>query len=60
MVEYIHIIVHCPYIGCPRSIGYCFKCDHKKEIVDYDLVCDYRDVMKKLKEISKQQNAVKN
>lgn len=57
MVEYIHIMVRCPYIGYPRSIGYCFKCDHKKEIVDYDLVCDYRDAMKKLKEINKQQNS---
>lgn len=48
MVEYIHIMVHCPYIGCPRSIEYCFNCEHKKGIADYDLICDYRDSTKKL------------
>ncbi len=43
----------CPYIGHPRSIGYCFKCDYKKGISNYDLVCDYRDATKKLKEMKK-------
>ncbi len=45
MVEQIHIMVNCPYIGCPRSIGYCFKCDHKKGIINYDLICGYREVI---------------
>ncbi len=58
-MEYIHIMVHCPYIGCPRSIGYCFTCEHKKEINNYDLICDYRNAMKKIKELenkSKKEN----
>ena len=42
MVEYVHIMVSCPHIGCSRSIGYCFKCDYKKGISNYDLACDYR------------------
>jgi len=46
MVEYIHIMVNCPYVGCSRSIEYCFKCNYKKGIVNYDLVCDHRDAMK--------------
>lgn len=49
MVEQIHIMVSCPYIGCPRSIEYCFKCEHKKGISNYDLACDYRDTIKKEK-----------
>ena len=48
MVEYIYIMVSCPFIGCPRSIKYCFECIYKKGINDYDLICDYRDMMKKL------------
>lgn len=56
MVEYIYIMVHCPYIGCPRSIGYCFKCDYRKGIGNYDLACDYIDAMKKLKETKKLEN----
>lgn len=50
MVEYVHIMVYCPHIGCSRSIGYCFKCNYMKGIVDYDLLCDYRDAMKIRKE----------
>ena len=53
MVEHIHIMVRCPDIGCPRSIGYFFKCDYKKGISNYDLVCDYRDVIKIKKESNK-------
>jgi hypothetical protein len=46
MTENIHIMVRCPLIGCSRSIGYCFKCDYKKGISDYDLICGYRDAIK--------------
>lgn len=56
MVEHIHIMVSCPYIGCPRSIGYCFKCDYNKGISNYDLACNYRDAMKKLNEESSVDN----
>ncbi len=52
MVEYIHITVHCPYIGCSRSIEYCSKCDYNKGISNHDLACDYRDAAKKLNEES--------
>lgn len=48
MVEYIHIMVSCPHIGCSRSIEYCFKCDYKKGIGNYDLLCDYRELSKNM------------
>lgn len=46
MTKYIHIMVNCPYVRCPRSIEYCFKCEHKKGISNYDLICDYENIAK--------------
>jgi len=43
MVEYIHIMVRCSKIGCPRSILYCYECDNMKDIKNGILTCDWND-----------------